>query len=68
MSNTEFVNQEELLNSILHISPRVNWDTLKLNEIEAFILSRATGVLTIKEIIEQTSIDTGQALNIINNY
>lgn len=68
MSNPEFVNQEELLNSILHISPRVNWDDLKLNEIEAFILSRATGVLTIREIIEQTSVDTKQALDIINNY
>ncbi len=68
MPNPEFVGQEELLNSILHISPRVNWDTLKLNEIEAFILSRATGVLTIKEIIEQTSVDTKQAISIINDY
>ncbi len=68
MPNPEFVNQEELLNSILHISPRVNWDTLRLNEIEAFILSRATGVLTIKEIIEQTSIDVRQAVSIINDY
>ncbi len=68
MANPEFFNQEELLNSILHISPRVNWDTLKLNEIEAFILSRANGVLTIKEIIEQTSIDLSNALSIINDY
>ncbi|MCX7957447.1 MAG: hypothetical protein N3B13_00175 [Deltaproteobacteria bacterium] len=56
------------MNSILHISPRVNWDTLRLNEIEAFILSRATGVLTIREIIEQTSVDMKQALSIISDY
>lgn len=68
MPNPEFVDKEELLNSILHISPRVNWDSLKLNEIEAFILSRATGVLTIKEIIEQTSVDVKQALPIINDF
>ncbi|MCX7945209.1 MAG: DUF4388 domain-containing protein [Deltaproteobacteria bacterium] len=68
MPNPEFVNQDELLNSILHISPRVNWDTLKLNELEAFILSRATGILTVREIIEQTSVDIKQALSIINDY
>ena len=68
MANPEFVNENELLDSILHISPRVNWDTLKLNEVEAFILSRATGVFTIREIINQTDVDTKQAVSIVTDY
>jgi hypothetical protein len=68
VTTTEFVNEEELLNSILHISPRVNWDTLKLNEVEAFILSRANGVFTIREIISQTDVDTKQAIAIVTDF
>lgn len=68
MSSPQFVNQEELLDSILHISPRVDWENLRLNEAEAFILSRATGILSIREIAEQTDLDIKQILTIVNEY
>ncbi len=50
------------------MSPRINWDNLKLGEEEAFILSRATGVLTVREIAEQTDIDIKKVVTIVNDY
>lgn len=68
MSSPQFVKQDELLDSILHISPRIDWENLRLNEAEAFILSRATGVLSIREIAEQADLDIKQVLTIVSEF